>query len=177
MSTSPISELVVPYDPGPLTDKVGRRRRLIRSRLISLGITVALLLLIYAWQREVLQGAGFFIICAVVLGVSLAILGVTVVLYFLAKREVGSLGSGIAIRIGPPGIQVAGLSASWPEVVAIDTIKGGLDRGPRLRLALADGRQASVPLDQVAVFPATLDSTARAFSAGRHGVNLSALES
>jgi hypothetical protein len=177
MSTSPISELVVPYDPGPLTDKVRRRRRLIRARLISLGITVALLLLIYAWQREVLQGAGFLIICAVVLGVSLAVLGVTVVLYLLAKKGVGSVGSGIAIRIGPHGIQVAGLSASWPEVVAIDTVKGGLDRGPRLRLTLADGRQASVPLDQVDVFPATLDSTARAFSAGRHGVDLSALES
>jgi hypothetical protein len=34
-----------------------------------------------------------------------------------------------------------------------------------------------VPLDQITVFPATLDSTVRAFSAGRHGVDLSAIES
>ena len=177
MSTGPISELVVPYDPGPLTAKVLRWRRLIRSRLISLVITIVLLLLIYLWQRDDLQGAGFFIICAVVLGVSLAILGVTVVLYFLAKREMRTLGSGIAIRIGPPGIQVAGLGTSWSQVVAIGTVKGGLNREPRLRLTTADGKRADVPFDQVTVFPATLDSTVRAFSAGRHGVDLSALES
>jgi hypothetical protein len=98
-------------------------------------------------------------------------------LHFLAEREMNTIGSGIAIRIGPPGIQVADLAASWPQVAAVDTIKGGLARGPRLRLTLTDGRQAVVPLDQVNVFPATLDSTVRAFSAGRHGVDLSALES
>ena len=128
MSTGPISELVVPYDPGPLSAKVVRWRRLIRSRLISLVITVALLVLIYLWQREDLRGSGFYIICALVLGVSLAILGVTVVFYLLVKREMHTIGSGIAIRIGPPGIQVAGLGASWSQVAAIGTVKGGLNR-------------------------------------------------
>ncbi len=177
MSTGPISEMVVPYDPGPLTEKVDRRRRLIRSRLISLGITIALLVLIYLWRREDLGGAGLIIIFGIVLGVSLLWLVASIVLYLLAKREARTLGNGIAIRIGPPGIQVAGLSAGWPQVTKIDTTKGGIDRGPRLRLTLTDGRQAELPLDQVAVFPATLDSTVRAFSAGRHGVDLSAIES
>jgi hypothetical protein len=177
MSTGPISELVVPYDPGPLAEKVARRRRLVRSRLFSLGITVALLLLIYLWQREDLQGAVFVVLYALILGISLALLGASVALYVLAKREFAALGSGIAIRIGPTGIQVAGLSASWPEVAAIDTVKGGLGRNPQLRLTTTDGRRANVPLDQVTVFPATLDSTVRAFAAGRHGVDLSALES
>jgi hypothetical protein len=177
MSTGPISELVVPYDPGPLTDKVERRRRLIRSRLLSLGITIALLVLIYLWRREDLGGTGVIIIFAIVLGASLAWLTTSIVLFFLAKGEMRTVGNGVAIRIGPPGIQVAGLSASWPEVTKIDTIKGGLDHAPRLRLTVVDGRQAVVPLDQVTVFPATLDSTVRAFSAGRHGVDLSALES
>lgn len=177
MSTGPISELVVAYDPGPLTEKVERRRHRIRGRLISLVITIALMGLIYLWLRDDLGGAGLIIIFGVIVGISLVWLAVSVVLYFLAKREMKTVGSGVAIRIGPPGIQVAGLYASWPQVRSIDTIKGGLDRGPRLRLALNDGRQADVPLDQVTVFPATLDSTVRAFSAGRHGVNLSALES
>jgi len=177
MSTGPISELVVPYDPGPLAEKVARRRRLVRSRLFSLAITIAVLLLIYLWRREDLEGAVFVVLYALILGISLALLGAAVVLYVLAKREFAALGSGTAIRIGPPGIQVAGLSASWPEVAGIDTIKGGLGRDPRLRLTTTDGRQADLPLDQVTVFPATLDSTVRAFSAGRQGVDLSALES
>ena len=71
MSTDPISDLVVAYDPGPVGQKVARRGRLVRSRLISLGITIAVLLLIYVWRREDLQGTGFIIICAVVLGASL----------------------------------------------------------------------------------------------------------
>ena len=177
MSTAPISEMVVPYDPGPLTEKVERRRHLIRARLLSLGITIALLVLIYIWQGDALRSVGFIIIVAIVLGTSVAWLAVSVVLYFLAKREVKTMGNGVAIRIGPPGIEVAGLSAPWPYVAGIDTIKGGFDRGPRVRLTLTDGRKADVPLDQVTVFPATLDSTVRAFSAGRHGVDLSALES
>jgi hypothetical protein len=177
MSTDPISELVVPYDPGPLAEKVARRRRLVRSRLLSLGITIAVLLLIYLWRREDLQGAVFAVLYALILCASLAWLGASAALYVLAKREFAALGSGIAIRIGPPGIQVAGLSASWPGVAAIDTVKGGLGRDPRLRLTTTDGRQADVPLDQVTVFPATLDSTVRVFSAGRHGVDLSVLES
>ena len=177
MSTGPISELVVPYDPGPLSDKVERRRRLIRSRLLSLGITIALLVLIYLWRREDLGNAGVIIIFAIVFGASLAWLAASIVLFFLAVGEMRTVGNGVAIRIGPPGIQLAGLNASWPQVAKIDTIKGGIGRGPRLRLVLVDGSQAVVPLDQVTVFPATLDSTVRAFSAGRHGVDLSALES
>jgi hypothetical protein len=177
MSTGPISELVIPYDPGPLTAKVERRSRLIRTRLISLGITIALLGLIYLWRREDLGGSGLIIIFAIVLGVSLAWLAASIVLYILAKREMRTVGNGVAIRIGRPGIEVAEVSASWRQVAKIDTMKGGLDRGPQLRLTLADGRRAAVPLDQVTVFPATLDSTVRAFSAGRHGVDLSALES
>lgn len=177
MSTSPISELIIPYDPESLAEKVRRRRRLIRSRAVSLVITVALLVLIYLWRREDMQGVAFVVIYALVLGISLAWLGATIAAYFLAKREIATLGSGIAIRIGPPGIQVAALAASWPQVATIDTTKAGLARAPRLRLVLTDGRQAAVALDQVNVFPATLDSTVRAFSAGRHGVDLSALES
>ena len=57
------------------------------------------------------------------------------------------------------------------------TVKGGLGREPLLRLNLSDGRTSTVPLDQVTVFPATLDTTVRAFSSGRQGVDLSALES
>ena len=137
--------------------------------MISLVITSALLLLIYLWRREDMQGAVFVVIDGLVLGISLAWLAASIVLYVLAKREARTLGNGIAIRIGPPGIQIAELAVTWPQVAAIDTIKGGLGRGPRVHLVLTDGRQAAVPLDQVNVFPATLDSTVRAFSAGRHG--------
>jgi len=173
---APIDELVVSYDPGPLADKVERRRRLMRSRLMSLGITIVIMIVIYVWQREQLQGAGFITVYAVVLGISVGFVVFTLIGYLRARRELGAIGTGTAIRIGAPGIQVAGLAAPWTQVTSLTTVKGGLGREPALRLTLSDGRTSTLPFDQVTVFPATLDTTVRAFSGGRHGIDLSALE-
>jgi hypothetical protein len=58
MTVGPISELRVPYDPQMIELKVQRRRRRMRSQLISLGITVLIMAGIYLWQRDQLKGAG-----------------------------------------------------------------------------------------------------------------------
>jgi hypothetical protein len=176
VSIGPIQELVVPYDAGPLAQKVARRRQLMRSRLISLGITIAVLVVFYLWQRDQLRGAAFLVLYAVVLLVSFAWFAVFLIGYLRARQELASVGSGTAVRIGPPGVQVAGLAAPWHEVTSLGAVKGGLGRSPVLRLTLTDGRQASVPFEQLSIFPATLDSTARAFSGGRFGVDLSAFD-
>jgi hypothetical protein len=171
-----VHELVVPYDAGTLQQKVARRRRLVRSRMVSLGITIVFLTVIYVWQRGQVQGVGFFALYALVLLASVGWLAGYVIGYLLARRELSTVGTGTAVRIGPPGVQVAGLAAGWTEVASLGAVKGGLGRGALLQLSLADGRQASVPFDQLPVFPATLYSTARAFSGGRFGVDLSALD-
>ncbi len=173
---SPIVELVVPYDAGPLTEKVVRRRALVRSRIISLVITVAVLIAIYFWQRDQLQGNGFLVVYGVVVGIPVIWLVVVLVMYVRARKQLRTLQPGIAIQIGPPGIMVGGLGASWPEVAAVAAVKPGVGKGPVLRLQLHDGRQSAVPFEQITVFPATLDGAVRAFSASRHGVDLSALD-
>jgi hypothetical protein len=173
---SPIVELVVPYDAGPLSEKVARRRALVRSRIISLVITLAVLVAIYLWQRDQLQGYGFLVVYGVVVGIPVIWLVVVLILYLRTRNQLRSLPPGIAIQIGPPGIWVAGLGASWPEVAAVAAVKPGVGKGPVLRLQLHDGRQAAVPFEQITVFPATLDGAVRAFSASRHGVDLSALD-
>ena len=166
----------MPYDPGPLTEKVARRKALVRSRIISLVITVAVLVAIYLWQRDQLQGTGFLVVYAVVLGIPVIWLIVVLIMYARARSALRGVAPGIAIRVGPPGIQVAGLGAPWPEVASIAAVKPGPGKGPVLRLTLHDGRQASVPFEQITVFPASVDSAVRAFSASRHGVDLSALD-
>ena len=176
MSLSPITELLVPYDPGPLTEKVARRKALVRSRIISLVITVAVLGVIYLWQRDQLQGTGFLVVYAVVLGIPVIWLVVVLIMYARARAALRTLASGIAVRVGPPGIEVAGLGAYWPQVASVAAVKPGPGKGPVLRLRLVDGRQASVPFEQITVFPASVDSAVRAFSASRHGVDLSALD-
>jgi hypothetical protein len=173
---SPIVEMVVPYDAGPLTDKVARRRALVRSRIVSLVITVVILVAIYFWQRDQLVGSGFPVVYGVVVGIPVIWLVVVLIMYVRARKQLRTLQPGIAVQIGPPGIMVAGLGASWPEVAAVAAVKPGVGKGPVLRLTLHDGRQAAVPFEQITVFPASLDGAVRAFSASRHGVDLSALD-
>jgi hypothetical protein len=176
VSLTPITELLVPYDPEPLTKRVARRRALVRSRIISLVITVAVLAAVYVWQRDQLHGTGFLVVYSVVLGIPVIWLAVVSILYLRARSALRGLASGVAIRVGPPGIQVAGLAAPWSQVASVAAVKPGPGKGPVLRLNLVDGRQSAVPFEQVTVFPATLDSAVRAFSASRHGVDLSALD-
>jgi hypothetical protein len=176
VSLSPITELLVPYDPGPLTEKVARRKALVRSRIISLVITAAVLVAIYLWQRDQLQGTGFLVVYAVVLGIPVVWLIVVLIMYLRARAALRTLASGIAIRVGPPGIEVAGLGAPWSHLASVAAVKPGPGKGPVLRLRLVDGRQSAVPFEQITVFPASVDSAVRAFSASRHGVDLSALD-
>jgi hypothetical protein len=176
VSIGPIQELVVPYDARPLELKVARWRRLVWSRLVSLGLTIVVLIAIYLWQRHQWQGPAFIAIYAVVLLASLAWFVVYLIAYLFAQRELATVGTGTAVRMGPPGVEVAGLAAGWAEVASLGAVKGGVFRSPLLQLSLIDGRQARVSFDQLPTFPATLDSTARAFSGGRFGVDLSALD-
>ncbi len=176
MNTGPINELTVAYDPGALAERVERWRRLTRSRVTSLILTLVIMTVIYFWQRDQMQGTSFFAIYGVVLAISVAILAVTFLGYRRFKTQLEGVGNGIAIRIGSPGIQLAELGAPWTQVAALTTEKGRLGRAPGLRLSLTDGRSSVVALDTVSVFPATIDSTVRAFSGGRLGVDLSALE-
>ena len=176
MSLSPITELFVPYDPGPLTEKVARRKALVRSRILSLVITVVILVAIYFWQRDQLHGTGFLIVYGVVLAIPVVWLIVVLIMYLRARSALRGLAQGVAIRVGPPGIEVAGLGAPWSQVASVAAVKPGVGKGPVLRLSLVDGRQAAVPFEQITVFPATLDSAVRAYSVSRHGVDLSALD-
>ena len=110
-----------------------------------------------------------------VVAISVVWLVVVLVMYSRARKQLRTPAAGIAVRIGRPGVKVAGLGASWPEVAAVAAVKRR-GQGPVLRLTLHDGRQSAVPFEQITVFPATLDRTVRAYSAGRHGVDLSALD-
>jgi hypothetical protein len=176
MTTGPISELIVPYDAGLIMEKVNRRRRLMRGRLVSLGLTIVFLTAFYLWQRDQLQGVGYLVLFAFIVAVSVVVFVVFLLSYLRAKKELSGVGSGTAVRMGRPGVEVAGLFAPWSEVVSLGAVRSGFGRPPVLRLTTSSGGQASVSFDQIPTFPATLDTTARAFSGGRHGVDLTALD-
>lgn len=175
MAAGPIEELVVGYDRSQLEQRVAGRRRRLRSRLSSLLLTVVVIVGFSIWLSAHGQPIGIVISVVVVL-VSLGWALASFLAYRRARSELGSIPDGVAIRIDRHGAEVGGLAARWPEVAALRIVQTGWGRSPRLQLTRTSGQSGSVALDQVAVRPATLDSTARAYSGGRHGVDLEALE-
>lgn len=175
MTFTPIEELSVQFDPTQLEQKVRRRRRGMRSRLVSLIITVVVLAILYAWKRWEFVG-GYLTLSGLLLGVSVAWFVGYLVAYLLAKRELARVGQGTALRIGRPGVELNGTYVPWSDVAALRAVTGPWGRGPRFELSRTNGEPLAVPLNQITVRPATLDLTARAYSAGRHGVDLSALD-
>jgi hypothetical protein len=176
LGSGPIEELSVAYDPSLLAQKMARRRRLLTSRLISLAITVVLIVGFYLWQQSKGSATTAVWVSLVVVLAAVAWTAVYLVGFLRARRELAGMRSGTAVRIGRFGVEVGGAVASWPEVVSIKVVKDGLGRSPRLELTRTNGAPGFVAFDQIGVHPATLDSTARAYSGGRHGVDLEALD-
>lgn len=173
---SQIEVLAVPWDATKAEERVARRRRMLISRLISFAITVAVVIGLYLWQRSRTPGAGLVVLSIVIVVIALAWVVAYAIGYRRAKRQRAEVGSGLALRVGRPGVEVAGLFARWEEVAALGAVRGRLGASPRLQLTTTGGSQASVAWDQIEVWPATLDSAVRAYSGGRRGVDLEALD-
>jgi len=173
---SPYEELALVYDPsGPLL-RVARRKRKFVSRVISLGITLAIMVGIYLWQRDQFSYSAPWVIYGIVLGISAAFGVFSFLAWRQAKKILTAMGQGIALRLGRPGVEIAGGYVPWSDLGSLAVTKGKLGHGPQFTVTRTDGHSLSVPLDQLEVYPATLDSTARAYSGGRFGVDLAALE-
>jgi hypothetical protein len=176
--TTGIDELVLPYDPAPAAGRVYRWRRMLRSRLISLGISVILLIFVFIWQRERLTAnlVGTVLVYGVVLIAGAAWVIFCWVGLRRSQRSAAAGGQGIALRVTRVGVEIAGRQIGWEQLATLTTAKGSWPSGPVLRAVSKDNSYVEVPMEQLPVLPATLDSTVRAYSGGRHGLDLSALD-
>ena len=175
-SPVPIVELAAPYDPVPTRQRIARLKRLVRSRLISLGIALVLLIVVGVWQHRNFDSPLIVITYVAVISLSVAAVLVTFGLYRRSHRPLSTLGEGIALRIDRGGIELAGQGASWREVSELAVRRAGWGFSPDLELTRRSGSPVRLPLDQIGALPATIDSVARAYSGGRHGVDLTALD-
>lgn len=172
---SPYEELALPYDPTAALRRLRNRHRRFVSRIISLVITIGIMIAIYVWQPEQFVGASLWVVYGIVLAISLGFAVFSLIGWLQARRILAGLGQGIALRLGRPGVEIGGAYVPWTELGSLTVRKGKLGHGPQFTVTRGDGQRLAVPLDQLDVYPATLDSTARAYSGGRFGVDLTAL--
>lgn len=177
MTDRSVEALAVPYDSTAADQRVARRRQQIKMRLISLGITVVIMIIFYLWRREEMAGSFFLVGYLLVFAIAFGWLAFHYIGYRIAQRERADVGQGVALRIDRTGVELAGTFAPWPQVAGLAAVKGGFLRAERLQLSRTDGEPVSVAFEAMAVRPATIDQSARAYSAGRHGVDLSELDS
>ena len=172
---SPYEELALAYDPTAALRRLRARRRRFVSRIISLLITLGIMIAIYVWRPEQFVGASLWVVYGIVLAISLGFAVFSLIGWLQARKVFAGIGQGIALRLGRPGVEIGGTYVPWTSVGSLAVRKGKLGHGPQFTVTRGDGQRLAVPLDQLAVFPATLDSTARAYSGGRLGVDLTAL--
>ncbi|CAA9378768.1 MAG: hypothetical protein AVDCRST_MAG75-780 [uncultured Propionibacteriaceae bacterium] len=176
MTSERIEELRVPFDPGKTQERALRWRRLFRGRIITFCITCAIVAALYFWGGDRFRDSGTVVIYAVVIGLSVVWMVLYLLIYLRVKQLAGLVGTGTALCIDRRGVEVAGVSVPWSEVTEIAAAKGRWGRGPQLEVRRTSGDSLRVPFDHMDIRPATLDMTARAYSAGRHGVGLQALD-
>jgi uncharacterized membrane protein YqjE len=173
-----IDALVVDYDNSQAQQRVLRLRRMLRSRLASLGISIVILIAIFIWQRDRFldNPLPMILVYAVVLLGGIGWVVGVLIAYRAARRAVATDQHGVALRVDRRGVELAGQQIPWSGLGSLDTAKGRWPQGPTLRATTTDGRSVEVPLEQLPVLPATVDSAARAYSGGRFGLDLSALD-
>ncbi|QDP98434.1 hypothetical protein FOE78_23260 [Microlunatus elymi] len=174
-----IDELSVEYDGTETRARVDRWRGMVRSRLISLGISIVILIVIFIWQRDrfIANPLPMIIIYGLVLLAGIGWVVAMVIGYRAAQRAAAGVGTGLALRIDRTGVELAGASIAWTELESLAAAKGSWPGGPVLRATRHDGASVSLPLEQLPVRPASLDTAARAYSGGRFGVDLGELDS
>ena len=173
-----LQEMVVPWDPAPLT---ARREAALRALIwpaISLTITLVLLVVIAAWNSASTGGAALpflvvFFSISVLTGAGILAYGILRAVR--AHQELSEVGQGTALQLDHRGISTSQGHADWDQVQAIVTRPGGLLHGPLLVVEHELGRD-EYPVEGLGVLPAGLESSVRIFSRGRHGVDLSAIE-
>lgn len=169
-------ELVVGYNPLPAAERVAHYQALVRSRLLWLGIGVAVLIGLWFWMRDQLDPAQTVWMFVVGLAFSGIWLVVAIVMYFRAKRGLDKINSaqGYAVRVDPVGIEIADKSVAWPQVASISTVRK-LGGEPMLTLRDTSGATASVPITFLDTLPGSLDSAIRAYSRGSQWIDTSKL--
>ncbi|MHA6513875.1 hypothetical protein [Tessaracoccus sp. Z1128] len=165
--------------PLPTAARVTQKRGALRWRVISTLVSLAILAVIILtlgrdWPQE-----WTIAMVALWVGSSVFWLAISIVGLQRAKRDLGRIHDGVAFFFDHDGVEFITPPAAlvpWDRVAALK-LGGGLSgAGPSMVLETAAGPVAKVPLSFLDATPAVIDSAARAYSLGRVGLDVRALD-
>lgn len=96
-----------------------------------------------------------------------------------AKRDLASIGQGVALYIDSQGIEFVAptpVRATWQEITALKVAGTGFGAGPKLVLEVNGSIVAGIPLSYLDAMPAAIDSAVGARSMGRCRLDVSAMD-
>ncbi len=168
-------EYAVFYNPAAAFERWTAAKRLRTSRIISLGLSVAIVAALWWFWRDELGGWSWWL-----LGLSflwpLSSLGRALWSVRAARTDLARVHEGVALGVGRGGLLLDGAWIPWPEVGALRALPGRRGRAGTLVVETRDGRRVDVLLDYLSQKPGTVDSAVRALSGGRWRIDLTPLD-
>ncbi|MDO5681900.1 MAG: hypothetical protein Q4G46_03625 [Propionibacteriaceae bacterium] len=171
------------FDRQVLAGRAASERRRVIMNAVSLGITLVGLgaVLIYVFASREGQFGNITGLATWLLSVSAVIslvtLGARLVWFRRLRAAADAVGEGLALVVSRWGIQCASGQSAWESIDGVAVAKARRwGSGYRLRVDRSDGPAFDFPLEGLSSLPGTLDSSIRAYSSGRYGVDLSVLD-
>lgn len=177
-----MQELPIEFDPHVFRERVAQQRSRVIRGFISTGFTIAVLAGLAIYVFGVRDGERSEVIGMLLWVLSFSA-GVGILLqigYLLWLRRLRAalrdVGEGLAMVLSSRGIEYAGGVWAWDAVARLAAAKGRAGHGYRLRVDSTDGAHIEFPLEGLSLLPGSLDSATRAYSSGRHGVDLTVVD-
>lgn len=176
---APGGGMLVSYSPVAMAQRAARFRGLLLRQW--LGVAISALISVAWWYlfRPEPYSLLFWLLIASVAW-SLARVISTIVKLRRARRTTSQVPLGPAFQIDNHGVVLStvpeGDRIGWPDVRLVKGRNKLFNPGPRLEFAWQPDRSWSVPIIVLDSPPSVIDSALRAFSLGRFGLDLSAVD-
>lgn len=171
--------MLVSYSPVAMDQRAASFRGLLPRQWIGVAISVVISVVWWLIFKPELFSVLFWLLIGSVIW-SLARVVVTFGRLRAARRTTSQIPPGPAFQIDHQGVVLAsapnGERVGWPDVRVVRGRNKLFNPGPTLEFAWQPHRTWSVPIVVLDAAPSLIDSALRAFSLGRHGMDLSSVD-
>lgn len=178
-----MQEMPVFYDSSVLVSRVDSARRAVIWGAVMTAITVAVLIGVLIHIQFGLNGrpgetwAMIRWVLAFSAGFSLLSLAGRAIWLYRQRAGLRGLGEGLAFVLSARGFQPASEEPlPWDQIDHIRASRGKWGHGYVLEVRRVDGAMRALPLEGLDILPGSLDAATRAYSSGRHGVDLAVVD-